>query len=100
MEARTFSGVAVLVLALVLMALVVTALPTLAAPAAPQASPLDVVVSEIAWMGTTTSSSDEWIELYNAAGPIDLTGWTLNAADGSPSISLNGSIPPGGYFLL
>ena len=62
---------------------------------------LDVVISEIAWMGTTTSSFDEWIELYNnTAGPIDLTGWTLNAADGSPSISLNGTIPPGGYFLL
>jgi hypothetical protein len=91
----------VLVLALDLMALVATALPTLAAPAAPQASPLDVVISEIAWMGTTTSSSDEWIELYNnTASSIDLSGWTLNAANGSPSISLIGTIPTGGHFLL
>jgi hypothetical protein len=50
-------------------------------------TPRDVVFSEIAWMGTTTSSNDEWIELYNNTdGAIDLTGWTLNAADGTPSI--------------
>ena len=77
------------------------ALPALAAPAAPQASPLDVVVSEIAWMGTTTSYNDEWIELYNTTtSPITLTGWTLSAADGSPGISLSGVIPAKGYFLL
>jgi hypothetical protein len=27
------------------------------------ASTLEVVISEIAWMGTTTSYADEWIEL-------------------------------------
>jgi hypothetical protein len=65
------------------------------------ASPLDVVLSEIAWMGTTSSSADEWIELYNNTGsPVDLTGWTLNSADGTPSIPLSGSIPAAGYFLL
>jgi hypothetical protein len=76
----------------------VAALPALAAP---QAAPLDVVVSEIAWMGTTASSNDEWIELYNTTGgPVDLTGWTLSAADSNPSIILNGTIPAGGHFLL
>ncbi len=65
------------------------------------ASLRDVVISESAWMGTATSSSDEWIELYNnTSGAIDLTGWTLNAADGTPSISLSGTVPIGGYFLL
>ena len=56
-----------------------------------------VIISEIAWMGTTTSFNDEWIELYNnTGGNIDLTGWTLSAADGTPSIALASTIPAGG----
>jgi phosphatidylserine/phosphatidylglycerophosphate/cardiolipin synthase-like enzyme len=63
--------------------------------------PLDVVVSEIAWMGTTTSSSDEWIELYNnTVTTVNLTGWTLSATDGTPTIALSGQIPPRSHFLL
>ncbi|TLS37298.1 competence protein ComEA [Pseudalkalibacillus caeni] len=59
------------------------------------------VINEIAWMGTTNSSYDEWMELYNPTGQeIDLTDWTLSSADGSPSISLSGTIPAEGYFLL
>ncbi|RME10915.1 MAG: PKD domain-containing protein [Bacteroidetes bacterium] len=69
--------------------------------ARPLATPLDVVVSEIAWAGTTTSSSDEWLELYNnTAAAIDLTGWRLASGDGTPDITLSGVIPAGGYFLL
>ncbi|WP_459195666.1 lamin tail domain-containing protein [Wukongibacter baidiensis] len=65
------------------------------------ASNNDVVISEIAWMGTTYSYSDEWIELFNNTGSdIDLSGWTLNATDGTPSINLSGTIPANGYFLL
>jgi len=61
----------------------------------------DVIINEIAWMGTTCSYNDEWIELYNNTnGFIDLTGWTLRAADETPDISLTGIIPPKGYFLL
>jgi phosphatidylserine/phosphatidylglycerophosphate/cardiolipin synthase-like enzyme len=64
-------------------------------------SPLDIVLSEIAWMGTTTSGTDEWIELYNnTSSTVDLAGWTLNAADGTPSIALSGTVPAGAYFLL
>ncbi|WP_421383384.1 phospholipase D-like domain-containing protein [Bacillus salacetis] len=60
-----------------------------------------VVLSEIAWMGTTYSYSDEWIELYNNSGQsIDLSGWSLNAQDGSPAIELQGQIPANGFFLL
>ncbi len=60
-----------------------------------------VVINEIAWMGTTSSSNDEWIELHNAsAGNIDVTGWTLASTDGTPSITLSGIIPAHGYFLL
>jgi len=60
-----------------------------------------VVVNEIAWMGTESSANDEWIELKNTgAENVDLTGWKLEAQDGSPNISLEGSISAGGYFLL
>ncbi len=72
-------------------------------PALPQlqAAPLDVVVSEIAWMGTTASSTAEWLELYNnTTSPVSLSGWTLRATDGTPNISLSGVIPAHGYYLL
>lgn len=61
-----------------------------------------VIINEVAWAGTTSSlPNDEWIELYNATNAtINITGWTLRAADGTPSITLNGTIPAGGYFLL
>ena len=73
-------------------------------PVPPTSTPtgaLTVLINEVAWAGTDASSSDEWIELYNpSANLVDLTGWTLKAGDGSPSIALVGSIPSGGYFLL
>lgn len=65
------------------------------------ANPLDVIINEVAWMGAQASTSDEWLELYNTTDQdIDLTGWTLEAADGTPSITLSGTIPAHGYFLL
>lgn len=61
----------------------------------------DVVINEIAWMGTQTSANDEWIELYNSgSSSVSLDGWTLNASDGSPSIDLIGTISANGYYLL
>lgn len=60
-----------------------------------------VRVNEIAWMGTTTSGYNEWIELWNdSAATVDLTGWTLASTDGAPTISLAGTIGADGYFLL
>ncbi|HET6371968.1 MAG TPA: lamin tail domain-containing protein [Candidatus Polarisedimenticolia bacterium] len=72
------------------------------APAQAQQAPtLDVVINEIAWMGTTTSANDEWIELFNnTGGDISLIGWTLTALDGTPAVTLSGTIPAGGHFLL
>ena len=64
-------------------------------------APGEVVINEIAWMGTASSSADEWIEIYNkSASAVDLTGWQMKAKDGTPSIDLAGQIEPGGYFLL
>jgi hypothetical protein len=66
-----------------------------------QTPELHVVLNEIAWMGTLTDANDEWIELHNTTGaPINLTGWKLAAADGTPNITLSGTIPAGGYFLM
>lgn len=60
-----------------------------------------VIINEIAWMGTTASANHEWLELYNQTGAeIILDGWTLLAADGTPSVNLVGRIGAGGYFLL
>jgi uncharacterized repeat protein (TIGR01451 family) len=61
-----------------------------------------VVINEVAWMGTSASYYDEWIELHNSnsSRDIDLSGWSLVAADGTPAISLTGVISAQGYFLL
>lgn len=61
----------------------------------------DILINEIAWMGTNGSSSDEWIELLNTSDiAISLTNWTLIAVDGTPHINLSGTIAAGGLFLL
>jgi competence ComEA-like helix-hairpin-helix protein len=42
----------------------------------------EVVINEIAWMGTKASSSDEWIELYNTTDTdIDIANWSIYGAD-------------------
>ena len=71
------------------------------ASATQAANPLDVVINEIAWMGTVNLANDEWIELYNnAESPISLDGWQLVAQDGTPKINLSGTIPANGFYLL
>jgi len=75
--------------------------PRPAAQAQEPTPTLEVVVNEVAWAGTGASSADEWLELYNPNPfPVDLSGWHLEAADGTPSIALQGTIAPGGFFLL
>ncbi|WP_254871014.1 phospholipase D-like domain-containing protein [Bacillus sp. Marseille-Q1617] len=59
------------------------------------------VINEVAWMGTTASYNNEWIELYNpSSSSLSLDGWVLEAQDGSPSIPLSGSVAANDYFLL
>jgi hypothetical protein len=75
-----------------------TPTPTLTATPSPVRS---VIISEVAWMGTLASPDFEWIELHNTtSSPISLDGWTLSAADGTPSFSITGTIPANDYFLL
>jgi len=66
------------------------------------ASSPDVGINEVAWMGTSSSTSeDEWIELRNNTDQdVDLSGWTLRSNDGSPSIPLAGVLEAGGFYLL
>ncbi|WP_185959485.1 lamin tail domain-containing protein [Planococcus salinarum] len=60
-----------------------------------------VAINEIAWMGTCYSYNNERIELHNTTNSaIDMTGWTLNVADGSSGIILSGMIVAGDYYLL
>ncbi len=65
-----------------------------------------VFINEVAWMGTTASASDEWIELYNAGSTdVDISGWTLalfKPASTTPTkiIALSGSIATDSYYLI
>lgn len=66
-----------------------------------EVAPGSVVINEVAWMGTAASHTHEWIELLNNTDEaIDLTDWSLEAADGTPNIQLSGVISAHGYFLL
>ncbi|MBI4257089.1 lamin tail domain-containing protein [Candidatus Uhrbacteria bacterium] len=66
---------------------VVMLLTVAALPVRIQAQASSVVFSEIAWAGSSISSSDEWIELTNVSDTtIDLSGWTLAGAGSSDAI--------------
>lgn len=60
-----------------------------------------VLLSEIAWMGTDADANNEWIEIYNFSNtPTDLTGWTLTSDDGSISVKLKGILAPHAVGVL
>ncbi|HEY4474793.1 MAG TPA: lamin tail domain-containing protein [Candidatus Paceibacterota bacterium] len=61
----------------------------------------DIVINEITWMGTASSANDEWIELRNTTNEtIDLNNWTLRSEDGTPDITLTGTIGSLGFYVL
>ena len=62
-----------------------------------------VIVNEIGWMGTSTSSNDEWIELRNISEEnVSLAGWQL--LDKAENIKIvftaQDVIPSQGFYLL
>jgi len=64
-------------------------------------STMPIVINEIAWSGTASSSADEWIELYNRTNyTIDLSDVVIVADDGVPYIDLSGTIASGNYYLI
>lgn len=67
--------------------------------------PFDVVFSEIMWLGSSVSSSDEFIELYNNTDTnIDLAGWQITKlGDSGEELMLtipSGIIPTKGFFII
>jgi len=77
--------------------------PTPTAVSDPNESDLElVVINEVGWMGTKSSQYAEWIELYNpSTESINLSGWTIFESGGNTKvISLDGTIPARGYFLI
>ncbi|MBL7045184.1 MAG: lamin tail domain-containing protein [Parcubacteria group bacterium] len=64
-------------------------------------STMPIVINEIAWSGTASSSEDEWIELYNRTSyTIDLSDVVLVADDGVPYINLTNTIAANSYYLI
>jgi hypothetical protein len=69
---------------------------------------MPVILNEVAWMGSATSSNDEWIELKNvSASTISLNNWQLigtNTQNNNDNIEIffgsADSIPENSYFLL
>ncbi len=62
----------------------------------------NIVINEIAWMGTENSHhNDEWVELYNnSSSDLELKGWRLLSKDGTPEVILENKIPGKGFFIL
>jgi DNA/RNA endonuclease YhcR with UshA esterase domain len=74
---------------------IVMLLTVAALPVRTQASTPSIVISEIAWAGSSISSADEWIELTNVGDTAaDLSGWTLTGAGSSGAVLTlpNGSL--------
>ncbi|MFA5086561.1 MAG: lamin tail domain-containing protein [Candidatus Paceibacterota bacterium] len=62
-----------------------------------------IVINEVAWMGSNTSSSNEWIELKNISeSAIELNGWQLLDQGNQIKVVFSSSdiINPGGFYLL
>src|SRR5512139_3991464 len=101
---KTFRGLFVVMLSsCAVLALLAVLQPVRSATAVHAAVPLDVVINEVAWGGTAADSDHEWIELRNnTTATIDLAGWRLYGSGGTtpPNITLSGTIPVSGYFLL
>jgi len=74
------------------------------------ASPGDVIINEVMWPGTSSSTADEWIELRNTSTTtaIDIANWTLeNVIPGATltvtttnNLCSTTTISAGGYFLI
>ena len=64
-----------------------------------------VLINEVAWMGSASSASDEWIEIKNVSGQeIDLKNWQLIGKDDDIKINFsslkNTKIASQGFILL
>jgi len=68
-----------------------------------QPSHKKVILNEVAWMGSETSSNDEWIELKNISNvSVDISGWQVIDKGEQIHITFESgsAIPAGGFYLL
>ncbi|MFA5433376.1 MAG: lamin tail domain-containing protein, partial [Candidatus Paceibacterota bacterium] len=76
--------------------------PVLCSKSNQSVSSYDVIINEVAWMGSKNSANDEWIELKNTSNSgINLKGWTLR--DGEDQINIvfeDITVSKGGFLLL
>ncbi|MFB6286681.1 MAG: Ig-like domain-containing protein [Candidatus Bipolaricaulia bacterium] len=71
------------------------------------ASSGDIVINEIAWMGTQASSSDGWIEFHSTTSQsTDISDWSIFGADTGECLNLadadgssSTSVPGDGYLI-
>jgi hypothetical protein len=65
-------------------------------------SSYDVIINEVAWMGTENSANDEWIELKNVSNvDINLKGWTLRDKEDQINIVFEDiTVSKDGFLLL
>jgi len=67
--------------------------------AAAWANTPQLLISEVAWMGTDTDSGDEWIELLNTSEEtLTINGWKL--VWGDVEVLLRVQIPAQSYYML
>ncbi len=61
----------------------------------------NLIINEVAWMGTVNSANDEWMEFKNiSGGDIDLDGYQVIDLGEQIKIQLTGKLPAGGFYLL
>jgi hypothetical protein len=65
-------------------------------------SSYNVIINEVAWMGSENSANDEWIELKNISNAdINLKGWSLRDKEDQINIVFeNITVPKDGFLLL
>ena len=75
-------------------------IPKISAQESPQ-----IIINELAWAGSSVSSQDEWIELFNpTTETIDIGGWQLTKNTAEEKLMLiipeSSAINAGDYFLI
>lgn len=67
-------------------------------------TPSTIIIGEVAWAGSTLSTADEWLELWNTGTTtVSLTGWSLRGAGDSNKLipfPADAVIPPLGTYLI
>ncbi|PCI24587.1 hypothetical protein COB57_04175 [Candidatus Peregrinibacteria bacterium] len=62
-----------------------------------------IIINEVSWAGSSASALDEYIELRNmGTSSVDISGWTIEQAANSGTITIPGSttLSAGGLYLI